>query len=69
MSDEAKRQLGTDSRPIYESPRALRLGDARTGSGQGLCDSPGSSAGGCWGDGAQATECDAAGIGGEPPVS
>ena len=69
MSDEAKRQLGTDSRPIYESPRALRLGDARTGSGGFTCEAPGSGdvggqciqngtgAGGCEFDGNSAGAC------------
>ncbi|MFC2023202.1 hypothetical protein ACFLT5_00495 [Chloroflexota bacterium] len=58
MCDKQTNQVEADLRPVYEPPRALRLDDARTGTGQSACDSPGSSAGGCFGSGSGAASCE-----------
>ncbi|MFC2023200.1 hypothetical protein ACFLT5_00485 [Chloroflexota bacterium] len=60
MSDKGRNQPKADLRPVYEPPRALRLGDARTGSGGVLeCTLPGSgdAFGVCTSNGADAGEC------------
>ena len=43
MSEKGTDEIEFDPRPAYEPPRALRLSDARTGSGGALpCNAPGS---------------------------
>ena len=58
MAHELK-GLRDDSRPPYEPPRALRLGDTHPGMGQ--CQSPGSGADLCESSGNDADTCLASG--------
>ena len=58
MADELKKRLD-DSRPTYEPPRALRLGDTHPGMGD--CQSPGTSADYCDSSGNDANTCFASG--------
>ncbi|MFC2023204.1 hypothetical protein ACFLT5_00505, partial [Chloroflexota bacterium] len=63
MSDKQTNQVEADLRPVYEPPRALRLDDARTGTGGDGCDLPGSGAGGCYASGGGAESCEQGGKG------